>query len=124
LSETDNHQGPDFESILIDFALDSWRFARTFDRVVMNLDAGQTNRFASQCNYFIKRLKEGLEKANLRLVDASGQEFEPGMAITPLNLEDFAADDRLLIDHMVEPIIMGPQGLLRAGTAILRRVES
>ena len=118
-----NLQIPDYEEILIDFALESWRFAKTFERVVKKLDVGQTARFTNQCNYFLKRIKDGLEKANLRLVDASGQTYEPGMAVTPLNIEDFDTEDQLLIDQMVEPIIMGPEGLLRTGTAILRKVK-
>lgn len=116
-------QKPAYEEILIELALESWRFAKTFERVLKQLDVGQTARFASQCNYFVKKLKDGLERANLHLVDASGQIYEPGMAVTPLNIEDFEKDDQLLVDQMVEPIIMGPEGLLRTGTAILRKVQ-
>lgn len=116
-------QEPNFEEILIEFALDSWRFAQSFERVVKKLDVGQSGRFTSQCNYFIKRLKEHLNDANLRLVDARGQTYEPGMAVSALNIEDFASEDTLLIDHMVEPIIMGPKGLLRPGTVMLRKAK-
>lgn len=114
---------PDFEGILLDFAVESWRFAKTFERVVKKLDVGQSSRFTNQCNYFLKRINDGLEQANLRLVDVSGQPYEAGIAVTPLNIEDFEKDDQLLIDQMVEPIIMGSDGLLRTGTAILRKVK-
>ena len=116
-------QNPDIESILIDVVLESWRFAKAFERAIKKLDAGQSSRFANQYNYFIKRLKEDLGKANLNLVDASGQAFEPGMAVSALNIEDFDAEDTLLIDQMVEPIIMGPDGLRRTGTVMLRKIE-
>lgn len=43
------------------------------------------------------------------------------MAVTPLNIEDFAPDDLLIIEQMIEPIIMGPEGVLRTGTVILRK---
>jgi hypothetical protein len=121
--ESEKQQGPNFEAILIDIALDNWRFAKVFERILEKLDAGQGARFANQCNYFLKRLKEGLEKANLRIVDVSGQAFDPGLAVTPLNIEDFESDDQLLVDQMVEPIIMGPEGLLRSGTVILRKAK-
>ena len=116
-------QKPDTESILIDLALESWRFAKSFERAIRKLDAGQAGRFTSQYSYFIKRLKEELAKAGFNLVDASGQAFEPGMAVSALNIEDFDAEDTLLIDQMVEPIIMGPDGLLRSGTVMLRKIE-
>ena len=45
------------------------------------------------------------------------------MAVSALNIEDFDAEDTLLIDQMVEPIIMGPDGLLRSGTVMLRKIE-
>lgn len=113
----------ELKAILIDLALESWRFAKVFERVLLKLDVGQSSRFANQCNYFLKRAREGLEKADLRLVDISGQAFDPGLAVTPLNIEDFESDDELLVDQMVEPIIMGPEGLLRSGTVILRKAK-
>ena len=113
---------PDLESILIDLALESWRFAKSFERAIRKLDVGQASRFTSQYNYFIKRLKEDLANAGLNLVDASGQAYEPGMAVSALNMEDFDAEDTLLIDQMVEPIIVGPKGLMRSGTVMLRKI--
>jgi len=43
------------------------------------------------------------------------------MAATALNIADFGADDHLLVDQMLEPIIMGADGLVRAGTVMLRK---
>ena len=34
------------------------------------------------------------------------------------------SDDVLLVDQMVEPIIMGPNGLRKQGTVMLRKVEA
>ena len=31
------------------------------------------------------------------------------------------AAERLLVDQVVEPIIMGPEGLIRVGTVMLRK---
>jgi hypothetical protein len=44
-----------------------------------------------------------------------------GMAASALNIGDFGPDDALLVDQMVEPIIMGPEGLVRSGTVMLRK---
>jgi hypothetical protein len=62
--------------------------------------------------------------AGLTLVNVEGQPYEPGVAATALNSEDFGADDVLFVDQMIEPIIMGSEGLVRSGTVILRKVEA
>ena len=36
----------------------------------------------------------------------------------------FGPDDVLLVDQMLEPIIMGPTGLRKQGTVMLRKVEA
>jgi hypothetical protein len=46
------------------------------------------------------------------------------MAVAALNLGDFEADDALLVDQMMEPIIMGPDGLRRQGTVMLRKLRT
>lgn len=60
----------------------------------------------------------------MRIVNVEGHVFDPGMAATPLNLEEFKPDDTLIVDQMLEPIIMGPDGVVRTGTVTLRKVES
>ena len=60
----------------------------------------------------------------MRIVNVEGHEFDPGMAATPLNIEEFDSEDALIVDQMLEPIIMGPDGVIRKGTVTLRRVES
>lgn len=106
---------------LVDIAVESWRFARVFSRLITKLDAGESSRFVNQHRFYIKRLKENLEQAGVRLVDVEGQLFDPGMAATALNAEDFSAEDTLIVDHMVEPIIMGEEGLIKTGTVMLKQ---
>jgi len=59
----------------------------------------------------------------LKLVNLEGQTFSPGMAATPLNIEDFGPDEILLVDQMVEPVILGSEGVLRTGTVMLRKAQ-
>jgi hypothetical protein len=108
---------------LIDISVESWRFTRLFVRLLGKLDAGDGTRYSNQLRYFIKRLEENLEIAKIRLVNIEGQPYDPGSAATALNIGDFGPDDRLLVDQMIEPIIMGPDGLIRMGTVMLRKVE-
>ena len=112
------------EQSLIDIAVDSWRFSRLFGKIVSKLDAGESSRYANQLRYFQKRVEENLELNGLKLVNVEGQPYDTGMAASALNVGDFDPEDVLLVDQMVEPIIMGPNGLRRQGTIMLRKVES
>lgn len=117
---------PSDESVvraLIDLSVESWRFSRLFARVVSKLDAGDNVRYVNQYRYYVKRMEESLETVGLRLVSVEGYPYDPGFAATALNLGDFAPDDVLLVDQMIEPIIMGPDGLVRGGTVMLRKAQ-
>ncbi len=108
---------------LVDLSVESWRFSRLFSRLLSKLDAGEGTRYVNQYRYYIKRVEESLGAAGLRLVNVEGQAYDPGIAATALNLGDFGPDDVLLVDQMIEPIIMGAEGLVRAGTVMLRKAE-
>lgn len=112
------------EQSLIDIAVESWRFARLFGKVVSKLDAGESGRYVNQLRYFQKKVEESLDSSGLKLVNVEGQPYDAGMAASALNLGDFGPDDVLLVDQMVEPIIMGPNGLRKQGTVMLRKVEA
>jgi len=112
------------EHSLIDVAIESWRFARLFSRVVNKLDAGEATRYVNQLRYFQKKVEESLEASGLKIVNVEGQPFDPGIAASALNIGDFGPDDELLVDQMVEPIIMGPEGLRKQGTVMLRKVHA
>lgn len=45
------------------------------------------------------------------------------MAASALNIEDFAADDQLVVEQMLEPIIMGADGVRKPGTVTLKKVN-
>jgi hypothetical protein len=108
---------------LMSIAMEAWRFGKVFERALMKLDAGEQNRYVGQLRWFIKKIGESLAQAELRIVNVEGHPFDPGIAATPVNIEDFAVDDSLVVDQMLEPIIMGKDGLLKTGTVTLRKVE-
>ena len=109
---------------LLDIAVESWRFGRLFDRLLTKLDAGEQGRYRGQLRWFERKLEESLNVAGMRVVNVEGHPFDPGMAATPLNIDEFDAQDALVVDQMLEPIIMGPEGLVRTGTVTLRKVDS
>ena len=113
----------ELQSVVIDLAVEGWRFGRLFLRVASKLDAGDAGRYLNQLRYFVKRLEDDLELVGLRLVNLEGHLYDSGMAVTALNIGDFGPDDQLVVDQMVEPIIMGLDGLRRAGIVLLKKVE-
>ena len=114
----------DPRQVLVDVAIDSWKLARLFGRLLTKLDAGDAPRFANQLRYYLKRLEERLQDADLKLVNLEGQRYDAGAAASALNIGDFAPDDVLVVEQMLEPIIMGADGVVRSGTVMLQKVES
>lgn len=119
-----NNNNLKMEQSLIDIAIESWRFSRLFGKVVDKLDAGESGRYINQVRYFQKKIEESLDSSGLKLVNVEGQPYDAGMAASALNLGDFGPDDTLLVDQMLEPIIMGPNGLRKEGTVMLRKVKA
>ena len=108
---------------LIDIASEAWRFRRVFERAMAKLDAGDSSRYLSQFSWFIKKVDSALESAGLRIVNVEGHIFDVGMAVTPLNIDDFDSTDNLFIEQMVEPIIMDGESIMKTGIVILGRAE-
>ena len=109
---------------LLDIAVESWRFGRLFGRLMTKLDAGEQGRYRSQFMWFQRKLEESLSDAGMRIANVEGHQFDPGMAATPLNIEEFESNDTLVVDQMLEPIIIGQDGVIRTGTVTLRKAES
>ena len=113
----------DAQESLIELAVEAWRFSRVFSRVIDKLDAGEVGRYSGQHRYFLRKIEESLASSGLALVSVEGERFDAGMAVSALNLGDFEPDDALLVDQMMEPIIVGPDGLRRQGTVMLRKLH-
>lgn len=107
----------------IDVVIESWRFSKLFARVLNKLEASEAARYANQLRYFQKRLDDSLAVASLKIVSLEGQPYDAGMAASPLNIEDFEPDDALIVDQMVEPVLMGPDGIVKSGTVMLKKAD-
>jgi len=109
---------------LVDLAVESWRFSKLFGHLLQKLSAGERGRYRGQLSWFQAKLSGALRNAGMRIVNVEGHPFDPGVAATPLNAGGFGADDALIMDRMLEPIVMGSDGLVRMGTVTLKKVES
>lgn len=108
------------EEKLIDVAIEGWRLSRLFQKSIKVTDLKAAQRQTNQIRYFNKKLDDTLAELGLSLVSLEGQAFDEGMAATPLNAADFGPDDRLVVGVMMEPIVMGRDGVRRTGTMMLR----
>jgi hypothetical protein len=113
----------DLRSSIIEMAVEAWRFRRVFEKAMSKLDAGESARYIGQFNWFIKKVESALKTAGMRIVDVEGQPYDIGMALSPLNIDDFEPDDPLYVEQMIEPIIMDDEKVLKTGTAMLGRIE-
>lgn len=104
-------------------AKEAWRLERVCDRLLAKLPFSEQKRYDGRLRWFRKQLDSALEDAGMRLVNIEGQHFEVGTAATALNIEDFREGDPLVVDKMVEPILMGPNGILETGTVTVKRAE-
>ena len=108
---------------LISIASELFRFQRVFEKAVGKLDADEQGKYLSQYSWFSKKVHKALADANLKILNLEGQIYDPGMAVTPLNLDDFHADDQLFIAQMIEPTIIQEDKVFRTGTVLLGRVN-
>ena len=109
------------EATLASLAIESWRLSKSFERLLTKSDPMEQRKYKSKLSWFNKKLNETLEEANLKFINLENQKYDTGAAVTAINLDDFKPDDDLEIDQMIEPIVMSNEGVLRAGTVVLRK---
>ena len=106
---------------LAGIASELFRFQQVFTKAVNKLEVEEQNKYNRQYAWFSKKVRKALEDSGLRVVGMDGQPYDPGMAATPLNLEDFEPDDVLYVEQTIEPIIMEGDVVIRTGTVLLGR---
>jgi hypothetical protein len=113
------------EESLIATTLEAFRMHRTFKQVLGKLETRDSQRFLGKADYFLARISRNLENAGMSIGSLrEGDQYDPGMPVTVLNLDSFDPDvDRLVIEQVLEPIILNSNGVRRVG-AVLVREES
>lgn len=111
-----------FQEALIETTLEAFRLHRTFRQALNRLESKDSQRFIGRADYFLSRIERNLEDAGMSLKTLQeGERYDPGMAVTALNIDDFDPDtEQLVIDQILEPIILNRHGVQRTGTVMLR----
>lgn len=115
----------ELEQLLIESVVEGWRFSATCARVLDHLPPAEANRFRSRESFFKGRLEQTLQDAGFSFSSLpENSAYDEGFPVTPINLEDFAEGDVLVIDRILEPIVVSREGAVRRmGVAMLRKVE-
>ncbi len=108
------------QNVLIDLCIEGWKIFNTFRRMLLGLDAQNQPKYMNKIEWFKKRMQDVMRAAGLKLVNVEGQEYNPGIAATAINLDEFSDDDNLIVDKMLDPIIMGAEGIIRSGTVTVK----
>ena len=104
-------------------ASEAFRFQKVFDKMITKLSVDERGKYQSQFAWFTKKVNKALEEAGMNILNLEGEQYDPGMAVTPLNIDDFDVDEDLTIIQMLEPIIMHGDMVHKTGTVILGRKE-
>lgn len=108
-------------SSLVEIGKESYRLKKVHHSIIEKLDYEDQVRYNSQLSWFNKTVLTALQSAGMRIIEYENVPYDTGMAVTPLNLEDFSCEDNLEINQMIEPIIVIGDTVLREGTVILRK---
>jgi hypothetical protein len=106
---------------LVSIAVEGWRFARVYARAVSKLEGHEQSRYFGQHRYFLDLLDNQLAKVGLRLVAFDGHPYDAGLPLSILNLDEFSPETALVIEQTVEPVVIGPAGVVRMGSAMVKR---
>lgn len=127
MNGTKKHEGAVGTEILmnalLNLAVEAWRFSKVFERVISKLDAGEKARYLGQYRWYLKRMEELLDETKCKLINVEEKPYDPGMAVIPLNIDEFDQNDILIVDQMLEPIIMSKNCIMKMGTVMLKKVE-
>lgn len=108
---------------LVSIASELFRFQHVFEKATGKLGVDDQVKYMSQFAWFSKKVNKALDQAGLKLLNFEGQQYDPGMAVTPLNIDDFEPEDELFVQQMVEPTVMRGSNVYKIGTAVLGRTN-
>lgn len=106
---------------LVELAAESWRLDQAVANALMAMEPFEAERFANQYAWYRRIVADVLDEVGLRAVDLTGRDYDVGMAVSPLNLEDVASPDGAgcRIAQMVEPIVMEGAAVRKTGSVML-----
>ncbi len=106
---------------LLLLATEWWRSSRRLVRLAAEAAPDRLARERSQVAYAGRQIADALAAAGFRLADHDGQAYSPGLPAEPVNGEDFASEEGLIVEDTVEPTVLHQGRILLRGKVVLRR---
>lgn len=106
---------------LVKLAAEYWKLLRSYERVVTTLPPD--NKLLSVGRNAERRLTSLMHEASLTLASYEGQPYSPNLAATAINLDEFSAEDELIVVQMLEPTILQNGIVLNSGKMLLEKTE-
>ena len=113
----------DNRSIIAEFIAEEFRFLKSYVSAVAKLFPEEQQKYVSAYNFHIGKIKEIAERIQIGIQDFEGKDFDDGLPVTPLNVDEFTKEDELIIHQTVEPAIISTTNgaVIRSGTVILAK---
>ena len=75
---------------IVDLIVESWRLNRFTKNLADNIDSPKVKKKSvNQIKRFEQYFQAALDAYNLNVVDFTGEKYDPGLPILPINLGDF-----------------------------------
>ena len=113
--------------VVVDLLTESWRLNHFTKNLSHHAaDSNFKKKILNQVARFDKHFSAATAEFGLEVWDFTGEEFETGLPITPINLDDFAANENLFVEAMLEPTIKiaDEATIVKKGAAVLGRRNS
>ncbi|WAP70058.1 hypothetical protein [Jiella pelagia] len=104
-------------------AIEYWKLCGAFERAIALAPEGQRGRLESQARYASERLGAILGNHDMSVVDFDGRTFEVGLAAVAVNVDEFSADDVLVVERTLEPAVVIGTTPLASGRVYLRKAS-
>lgn len=105
---------------IAEILVEDFRFSRSYLSVVDKLFMEEKKKYESTYNFHRTKIAELAKNFHLRMVFFDKKEYDDGLPVTPLNIDEFGKEDRLIIQQTIEPAILTADGqIVKTGTVIL-----
>ena len=108
---------------IIDFVVEEYRFLKSYSSLLNKILPEERQKYKSTYDFHVKKIQEIMEECKLKIVELENKDFNDGLSITALNMEDFEKDDKLVIQQVIEPLIISTIDgtIMKSGTVILEK---
>ena len=111
------------EDAVVLLATEWWKSSRRLLRLAAEAAPGRMERERAQAAYAARRIATALAGLGIRLADHDGQKYGPGVPAEPVNPEDFATEEGLVVAETIEPTVLRDGRILMRGKVVLRNEE-